>query len=58
MTKNYFENCRIFFELFVFEIPKNQLPATDGSGESKKVLDNPYILYTFKMFLVSSALHA
>jgi hypothetical protein len=36
MLKSDFEYCRIFVELFVFEIPKNQLPALNDSGESKK----------------------
>jgi hypothetical protein len=30
-----FEFCRIFMEIFLLEIPKNQLPAVSDSGESK-----------------------
>jgi hypothetical protein len=33
--KSDFGFCRIFVELFVFEIPRNRLPAIIDSGESK-----------------------
>ncbi len=57
MLKSGFEYFQIFMELFLFEILKNQLPAINDSRELKKP-SATHILYTFKMFLVSSALHA
>jgi hypothetical protein len=35
MPNSDFKICRIFLELFVLKLSKNQLPAVNDSGESK-----------------------
>ncbi len=56
MAKRDLEFCRILVELFVSEIPKNQLPAIIDSGEPKTEPEAIHSFDTFKMFLVSSVL--
>jgi hypothetical protein len=58
MPRSDFERGRIFIELFVFKISKNRLPAGNYSEESKIEPWAIHIFDKYKMFLVSSVLHA